>query len=71
MTAKMGRPPKPAEERCVRKSFSCPPALWEQVETWIPDRERSAVIQAAFTRAIARAKRQGVGEEEQGAESAE
>ncbi len=71
MNAKMGRPPKPAEERCVRKSFSCPPALWEQVETWIPDRERRAVIQAAFTRAIARAKRQDVAGEEPGAEGAE
>ncbi len=71
MNTKMGRPPKPAGEKSVRKSFTCPPALWEQVETWIPDRERSAVIQAAFTRAIARAKRQGVGGEEPGAESAE
>lgn len=40
------------------RTFSCPPALWAEVEAWIPTSERSAFIQQAFKREVARRKRQ-------------
>lgn len=53
-----GRPPKPPGQKHLIRSFSCPPDLWEQVEASIPHRERSALIQEAFRREIARRKQE-------------
>jgi hypothetical protein len=31
-SGRIGRPPKPPEERLVQKSVRLPPALWEKIE---------------------------------------
>src|SRR6187549_3182493 len=54
---KMGRPSKPPEERSLTRTFKVPPDLWREVETYVPRGERSAAIQEALRRTVARYKR--------------
>jgi hypothetical protein len=45
---------KPPEERFVTKAMKWPPDLWREVETRIPERERSAFIRRAVKDALLR-----------------
>jgi hypothetical protein len=53
---------KPEGEKYIKRSFTCPPDLWAQVQAHIPERERSALIQGWLRREVARRKREGTAE---------
>jgi hypothetical protein len=57
MEKRMGRPPKPEGTKSVVKTFSCSPELWAEVETFIPKRERSELIQECLAREVRQRRR--------------
>jgi hypothetical protein len=54
---RMGRPPKPPGEVLVNRMMRWPPALWEELEELVPERQRSAFIRRAVERALASERR--------------
>lgn len=52
-----GRPPKLEEERYLFKTIRFPPELWAELEAMAPARGRSAIVQEALRRELARLKR--------------
>ncbi len=50
-----GRPPKPEEEKAVKRLISFPPELWSRLEAAVPVGERSAFIQRAIARELEKA----------------
>jgi hypothetical protein len=67
MKKPMGRPPKPEGEKYIIRSFACPPDLWDEVQQFIPPKERSQLIQGCLRREVAKQKRER-GKEEGSAE---
>lgn len=52
-----GRPPLPPGQVKEVHAFRIEPKLWKDVEEWIPEGERSAVVSKAFEREISKRKR--------------
>ena len=63
-----GRPAKAPEDRALTKTYSISPAQWAEVEEWIPEGERSRIIQEALRRAVVRRKKEAAITPEQEAE---
>jgi hypothetical protein len=56
---RIGRPPgtgKPEGKKYLVKTFSIPPDLWRDVEAFIPQGDRSPLIQECLKRAVRRRK---------------
>jgi hypothetical protein len=52
--ARRKKPEEPPEQGYVTKAIKWPPALWQEVEARIPERERSAFIRQAVKDALLR-----------------
>jgi hypothetical protein len=57
MRKRMGRPPKPEEEKFVARSIRFPPALWEAFSELVPEGQRSGTIQRLVEREVKRLQR--------------
>ena len=57
----MGRPPKPEDEKYIKRMLTFPPALWRRVEEQVPKGEQAAFVRRAVEAALDKSTGTGPG----------
>lgn len=53
---RVGRPPKPSEQKFVGRLIKAPPRLWQQLDAEVPERLRAQFVREALEKALQQAR---------------